>query len=117
MNYFVFYQNSPFLWSDPVGARRRRAKALRRRAPLGSGILRVARSGSRAKAPPLAARPESCELFQGQPHRFALRELVPHWYKSFSPDHLVRRKLTTQPYRVIQLVPHNLVRRIRSRRI
>ena len=30
-------KNSSLLWSDPVSARRRRAKALRRRAPLGSG--------------------------------------------------------------------------------
>ena len=30
-------RRSPLLWSDPVGARRRRAKALRRRAPLDSG--------------------------------------------------------------------------------
>jgi len=42
-----------------VGARRRRAKALRRRAPLNSGVLRVARGGYGAKAPPLAARPHA----------------------------------------------------------
>ena len=48
---------TPLLWSDPVGARRRQAKALRRRAPLYSGYLRVARGGSGAKAPPLVARP------------------------------------------------------------
>ena len=52
-------RRAPLLWSDPVGARRRRAKALRRRAPLGSGVLRVAHGGSGAKAPPLAARPKS----------------------------------------------------------
>jgi len=40
---------TPLLWSDPVGARRRRAKALRRRAPLGSGVLRVPRGGSGLK--------------------------------------------------------------------
>ena len=46
-----------------MGARRRRAKALLRRAPLGSGVLRVARGGSGAKAPALAARPD-CQNFQ-----------------------------------------------------
>jgi len=50
---------TPLLWSDPVGARQRRARALRRRAPLGSGVLRVARRGSGAKTPPLAARPKN----------------------------------------------------------
>ena len=40
-----------------MGARQRRAEALHRRAPLGSGWVRVARGGSGAKAPPLAARP------------------------------------------------------------
>jgi len=53
---------SSWLWSDPVGARRRRTKALRRRAPLGSGWMRVTRGGSGAKAPPLAARPKAPTL-------------------------------------------------------
>jgi len=36
-------------------------KALRRRAPLGSGVLRVGRGGSGAENPPLAARPGKSE--------------------------------------------------------
>jgi len=44
-------RRSPLLWSDPVGARRRRAKALRRRAPLDSGWLRMARGGFRSRLP------------------------------------------------------------------
>jgi len=47
------FQDSPLLWSDPVGA-----KALRRRAPLDSGWMRVARGGSGAKAPLLAVCPK-----------------------------------------------------------
>jgi len=43
---------APF-WSDPVGARQLRVKALRRRAPLNSGGLWVACGGSGAKPLPL----------------------------------------------------------------
>ena len=50
-------RRASLLSSDPVGAWRRRAKALCRRAPLDSGWLRVARCRCGAKAPPLAARP------------------------------------------------------------
>jgi len=52
-------RRAPLLWSDPVGARRRRARALRRRAPRDSGWLRVVRGGSGAKAPALAAHPNT----------------------------------------------------------
>ena len=27
------------------------------------------------------------KIFQGRPHRFGLRVLVPHWYRSFLADH------------------------------
>jgi len=27
------------------------------------------------------------KILKGQPHRFALWQLVPNWYKSFPPDH------------------------------
>jgi len=40
--------------------------ALRRRAPLYCGVLRVARGGSGAKAPPLAAHPDDVLFDQNQ---------------------------------------------------
>jgi len=50
-----FDTTSSLLWSDPVGARQMRAKALRRRAPLDSGWLQVARGGSGACRAPYGA--------------------------------------------------------------
>jgi len=42
----------------------------------------------------MAARPyKSCQLFKGQPRRFALWELVPNWYKSFLHDHFGQLKI------------------------
>ena len=45
------FEQSSLLWSNPVGARRRRSKVLRCRAPLGSGWLRVVRGGCRLRLP------------------------------------------------------------------
>jgi len=79
MGFFVLpYLNNPH-YSGPIqwarGDVRRINKALRRRAPLGSGVMRMACGGSGAKALPLAARPNRV-------HPFELGQLVGNMFQT-----------------------------------